>query len=590
MQDRPIDEQEGCSCARRAIPLTGNLNAQECNLGGHASAVQARLQAWEQAGVGRRIWQGDPTVWQPGAVAMYRVAELTDRLGWLTCVEPMRADVGSLEDFTAGIRQEKFTQVVLLGMGGSSMAPEVFMAVFGAAPGYPPLTVLDSTHPEAVQRVLAGIEVATTLFVVSSKSGGTIETLSFYKFFFDAVAKVKARPGQNFVVITDPGSKLETLAMEKNFRLVFSAPPEVGGRYSALTYFGLVPAALIGVSLPKLLDHALAMVQACGCDIPVEHNPGLVLGAVMGELALAGRDKLTLLTSPALADFGVWVEQLIAESTGKLGTGILPVVGETLSDPDHYGTDRWFVCLRLEGDQNGALDAGVASLEAAGFPVVRIELQEKEALGQEFFRWEMATAAAGAVLAINPFDQPNVEAAKVKARELMAAYQKSGTLPGDTPVLVENGLEVYGRALRNVGSLRDSLDSFLNQAEPGDYLGLMAYIPATPEGDALLNRIRLVVRARLKLATTVGYGPRFLHSTGQLHKGDGNKGLFLQITHTPAADAAVPGEPYTFGILIAAQAMGDCQALVESGRRLMRIHLTGDVLAGLRQVEQALIK
>jgi len=377
--------------------------------------------------------------------------------------------------------------------------------------------------------------------------------------------------------------------MEKNFRLVFSSPPEVGGRYSALTYFGLVPAAIIGVSLSKLLDHALAMVQACGCDIPVEHNPGLVLGAVMGELALTGRDKLTLLTSPSLTPFGVWAEQLIAESTGKLGTGIVPVVGEALSDPDHYGTDRWFVCLRLQGDQNGALDAGVASLEAAGFPVVRIEVQEKEALGQEFFRWEMATAAAGAVLAINPFDQPNVEASKVKARELMAAYQKSGALPGDTPVLVENGLEVYGKALGKVGSLRASLDGFLKQAEAGDYLGLMAYIPATPEGDALLNQIRLAVRARLKLATTVGYGPRFLHSTGQLHKGDGNRGLFLQITHTPAADAAVPGEPYTFGTLNAAQAMGDCRALLESGRRLMRIHLKGEVLAGLRQVERALI-
>jgi transaldolase / glucose-6-phosphate isomerase len=589
MTNHLLDDDDGCGQGKHKLAFPEKLNAQQCNLGGYAQTVEARLHGWERADVVRRIWQKDPTVWLSGAVATYHVADLTDRLGWLTIVQPMRADVGSMEDFAAAIREEGFTQVVLLGMGGSSMAPEVFMAIFGAAPGYPPLTVLDSTHPAAAQRVLAGIDVATTLFVVSSKSGGTIETLSFFKFFYDALGRVKKQPGENFIVITDPGSKLETLAMDKNFRLVFSSPPEVGGRYSALTYFGLVPAALIGVSLPKLMEHALAMAEACSCDIPATQNPAVILGAVMGELTLAGRDKMTLLTSPSLVPFGVWVEQLIAESTGKHGTGIVPVVGEALAPPDQYGKDRWFVLLRLDGDANQALDAGVEKLEAAGFPVVHIGLQGKEALGQEFFRWEMATAAAGAVLAINPFDQPNVEAAKVKARELMAAYQKTGSLPGDTPVLEEEGLEVYGRLRGKAGTLRDSLADFLNQAQSGDYLALMAYIPASAASDASLNQIRLTLRDRLKIATTVGYGPRFLHSTGQLHKGDANKGLFLQITHSPEVDVPIPGESYTFGILIAAQALGDCQALLESGRRVLRIHLRGDVLTGLQQLQRALI-
>ncbi|MFB0508040.1 MAG: glucose-6-phosphate isomerase, partial [Thermodesulfobacteriota bacterium] len=446
---------------------------------------------------------------------------------------------------------------------------------------------LDSTHPASVQNIADSVDVANTLFLVSSKSGGTTETLSFFKFFHNAVSAVKANPGQNFVVITDPGSPLETLASEKNLRRVFSSPPDIGGRYSALTYFGLVPAALIGINLHKLLDRAITMLHATHYCVPVTENPGVALGAAMGELAVAGRDKITFFASPSIETFGVWVEQLIAESTGKNGKGILPVAGERFEAPDHYGDDRFFVYLRMEGDENDLLDKGVDALEAAGHPVIRISLDEREDLGGEFFRWEMATAAAGAVLGINPFDQPNVEAAKVKAREMLKAFQETGSLPADVPTLVEGDIEAFGGSGKNGATIREIFADFVKLAGPGDYLALMAYVPRTDENDAILESIRLTLRDRLKVATTLGYGPRFLHSTGQLHKGDGNKGLFIQITHAPESDIAIPGEPYSFGTLIAAQALGDFRALAEHGRRLIRFHIKGDVSVGLKQLRDS---
>ena len=440
----------------------------------------------------------------------------------------------------------------------------------GGGGGGLPLTVLDSTNPEqvlAVRNKLA--DPAKTLFIVSSKSGGTLETLSFYKFFYDLVAQAKANPGENFVAITDPATSLEKLARDQKFRRIFSGPPEVGGRYSALTYFGLAPAALIGVDLPKLLRRANAMADACRSH--AAHNPGLQLGAAMGELALAGRDKITFFTSPKIAAFGMWVEQLIAESLGKQGQGIVPVVDEELGQPAFYNNDRLFVYLRLAGDDNVELDGQVDVLEAAGHPVIFIHLDELEDLGQEFFRWEMATAAAGAVLKVNPFDQPNVESAKSKARALMAEFDRTGYLPVEAPTLDYDDIDVYGPAMGE--TVTTALKAFLTQYRPGDYVAIMAYLPYGEEIDAALNELRLALRLALRSATTVGYGPRFLHSTGQLHKGDGNNGLFIQITHTPAVDLAIPGEKYSFATLVAAQAQGDYNALRENKRRLIRFHI-----------------
>jgi transaldolase/glucose-6-phosphate isomerase len=585
--EQPFDSLMETLTRKQECIVAGEVGKQRFTLGPYAEAVHARQKSWSEGDVTRRIWRKDATVWVPDPEKAALTPDLINRLGWLTSPEVMHDHLDVLIDFANEIRKEGFTNVGLLGMGGSSLAPEVFMTTFGNAPGYPSLIVLDSTHPGFVQHVANSVDLAKTLFLVSSKSGGTTETLSFFKFFYNAVSAVKDEPGKNFVAITDPGSPLETLAAEKRLRRVFSSPSDVGGRYSALTYFGLVPAALIGMNLHKLLDRATTMAHASHYCVPVAENPGLALGAAMGELALAGRDKVTLFASPSIAAFGVWVEQLIAESTGKNGTGILPVAGERLAAPGHYGDDRFFVYLRLEGDENDALDKGIDALEAAGHPVVRIALDEKEDLGGEFFRWEMATAAAGAVLGINPFDQPNVEAAKSKARELLSAFGETGSLPADTPTVVAGNIEVFGGAGKSGGSIGEVFADFAKLARPGDYMALMAYVPGTDETDAILENIRLVLRDRLKIATTLGYGPRFLHSTGQLHKGDGNKGLFIQITHSPKSDSAIPGEPYSFSTLISAQALGDYQALAERDRRLIRFHIKGDLTVGLKQLHHS---
>ncbi len=582
--ERPFDSLLETLTRKQECILAGEVSKQSFTLGRYADAVDARQKSWSAANVTRRIWRKDGTVWVPDPEKAALTPDLNNRLGWLTIPEVIDDHLDALTDFADGIRNDGFTDIVLLGMGGSSLAPEVFMTTFGNAPGYPPLIVLDSTHPTSVRHVAERVDLANTLFLVSSKSGSTTETLCFFKFFYNAVSDVKEEPGGNFVVITDPGSPLESLAAEKKLRHVFSSPPDVGGRYSALTYFGLVPAALIGMDLHKLLDRAITMVHASHSCVPVAENPGLSLGAAMGELALAGRDKVTLFASPSIAAFVVWVEQLIAESAGKNGKGIVPVADEKLGAPGDYGDDRFFIYLRMHGDENEALDKGIDALEAAGHPVVRIALDELEDLGGEFFRWEMATAAAGAVLGINPFDQPNVEAAKGKARELLRAFGETGNLPADIPILVEDDIEVFGGTGRSAGSMKEIFADFMKLARPGDYVAIMAYVPSTPETNGILDTIRLALRDKLKVATTLGYGPRFLHSTGQLHKGDGNKGLFIQITHRPESDIAIPGELYSFGTLIASQALGDYQALTEQGRRLMRFHIKGDVTVGLKQL------
>lgn len=544
-------------------------------------AVEGRLNAWEEKDICRRMWDKDGTVWVADPVEAANTPELTNRLGWLTVVKEMRNEADNLMQFASGIKDAGFKDVVLLGMGGASLAAEVLMNTFGNAPDYPPLTVLDSTNPQAIQAVSQRIDPRYTIFIVSSKSGRTLETLSLFEYFYELVKKVRLNnPGRNFIAITDPGSPLEKLAQEREFRRVFASSRNVAGRYGALTYVGLVPAALIGLDISKLLKRAQIMVDACGPNVSAPHHPALALGAALGELALAARNKLTFLVSPEVASFAPWAEQLIAESTGKRDVCIVPVTNEPLTIPASYRQDRVFVCMCFKDNPGNLLNKEIETLKSAGHPVIEICLTDELDIVQEFFRWEMAIAATGIIMNINPFDQPNVESAKCKTRELMSVYQKSGQIPVETPTLVEDTVELYG-AVGQATTLPNGLKNFLGQARGDDYLTLMAYLPMLPEVQEAINTLRLTLRHRLKLATTVGYGPRFLHSTGQLHKGGKNQGLFIQLTHTPTPDLPIPGQPYTFGVLIAAQAQGDYHTLLERNRRVIRVHFTGDVVDGI---------
>jgi transaldolase/glucose-6-phosphate isomerase len=567
---------------KREAIVSQQVSPMTINAAPYRNNIDIRLKSWNAAQVANRIWQLDGTVWVPDPDLAAKTNELTNRLGWLNLPEEMPAKAETMETFATEVKEAGFTEVVLLGMGGSSLAPELFMKTFGTENGLP-LTILDSTNPDQVAAVTGKLaDVTRTLFIVSSKSGGTLETLSFYKHFFSMVSQAKKNPGENFVAITDPESSLDKLAREQAFRRIFHANPDVGGRYSALTDFGLVPAALVGVNMGKLLRRARSMADACRNH--ALFNPGLQLGATMGELALLGRDKITIFTSPKITSFGDWVEQLIAESLGKNGTGILPVVGETITEPAFYRDDRLFVYLRLAGDDNVVLDARFDLLEAAGHPVIWIDMDELEDLGQEFLRWEMATAAAGAVLKINPFDQPNVEQAKQLTRELMAEFKQSGTLPVDSPTLDYEDIDAYGPVMGE--SVTEALSAFLTRFQPGDYVALMAYLPYNDEIATALNELRREIQLVLRTATTLGYGPRFLHSTGQLHKGDGNKGLFIQLTHTPASDVEIPDETYGFATLVAAQAQGDFHALQQNNRRLIRFHIEAgqDISQAIRKL------
>jgi transaldolase/glucose-6-phosphate isomerase len=542
--------------------------------GRYQERVDQALQDVERRKIVERIWAHDHTVWKP------EPTEITNRLGWLHIAETMRGNLDRLEALKTSVRAEGYTDVLLLGMGGSSLAPQVFRQTFGLGEGPADLAVLDSTDPGAVLAHAGRLEPARTLFIVATKSGRTVETLSFFKFFYNWTAEAlgQDQAGQHFVAITDPGSDLVELASQHRFRSTFLNDPNIGGRYSALSYFGLVAAALVGVDLKELLDRAVAMAGSCGGGHPpdVGDNYGVRLGVVLGELAKAGRDKATLITSAAIASFGDWVEQLIAESTGKEGKGILPVVGEPVARPAVYGDDRLFVYLRLNGDHTH--DAAVQTLEDAGHPVVRVELGDLYDLGGQFFLWEFATGVAGSLLGINPFSQPNVEAAKVLARRMVAAYEEKGALPEDESILPEPG----------------AVTSFMDQAQPGAYIALQAYVQPTTETDAALLALRTRLRNRYRLATTVGYGPRFLHSTGQLHKGDAGKGLFIQFTSDALCDVPIPDEAgspessTSFGVLKMAQAQGDYQALVSVGRRVLRIHLGGDVIGGLVKLVEGL--
>ena len=507
-------------------------------------SVARRLVELERADVPKRIWGRDPTVWKPDP----HTPEISDRLGWLNVGEMMAPQVKSLTTFADEIRRE-FDRVVLCGMGGSSLAPEVLWRTFGRRTGYPALAVLDSTDPRAVTAALPGGDLERTLFLVSSKSGTTQETDCLYRYFWERAGG----RGVQFVAITDPDTPLARLATERGFRRAFLNPKDIGGRFSALSYFGLVPAALVGIDVGQLLHRAHRMAEACAAWVPARQNPAAWLGAVLAEAALAGRNKATFVLSPGIGSFGLWVEQLIAESTGKEGKGLLPVAEEPLGPPEVYGRDRLFVVLTLAGEQGAddATEPRLGALMAAGHPVVRLALEDRYDLGQEFFRWEFATAVAGAILGINAFDQPNVAESKQNTKDVLAGKQ-----PPAPPAPPATAPE---------------LERFLAAVRPGDYLALMAYLPPTPQNDRRLEAVRARLRDRLKVATTLGYGPRFLHSTGQLHKGGLPVGHFLQITERPDRDVAIPGMPYTFGQLEAAQAEGDLRALRGRGRPAVRI-------------------
>lgn len=550
------------------------LNGQELHLGKYQRRVNKRVKVWEAEQFSSRLWQKDHTLWsrepQP---------ELTDRMGWLELPDSMERPAGELRAFADKAKADGIKHVVLLGMGGSSLAPEVFQKTFGNAAGYPELHMLDSTHPAAVQSVAARIDPARSLFLVSSKSGTTTETNSFFYFFWDKLKSLKAEPGEHFVAITDPGTALEKLAAERKFRATFNAPAEVGGRYSALTVFGLVPAALIGVDVGEVLARARAMSRACGAAAAAGGNPGLILGAALGELALVKRDKVSFLCSPSLTAFPSWVEQLIAESTGKDRKGIVPVANEGVGAPEKYGADRFFVYLRLSGDENHDLDRQVAALEANGHPLARIDLSDKYDLGQEFFRWEVAVAAAGAALGINPFNQPDVQLAKdlsKKAMEKKSSGKKSGAGRKNEVSVMDQ--ERFGLAL----------SAWLNGKKKRDYVVVQAYLEPSPANAEKLQAIRASLRDRLGAATTLGFGPRFLHSTGQLHKGGPNSALVLQIVDQPADHLSVPETNYTFDALIEAQALGDLTVLKQRRRRVLRVNLGGDPAAGLDRLAEAL--
>lgn len=533
-----------------------------------------------------RIWSLDHTVWSDDP------AEISNRLGWLTSPADMRDRLDEIKSLVGHVRADGFTHAVLLGMGGSSLAPEVFAHILGTQPGYLTLSVLDSTDPAAVKACENFLDLSKTLFIVSTKSGGTVETLSGFKYFYNRVSASmgQSSPGEHFIAITDPGSSLVDLAARYQFRATFLNDPNIGGRYSALSFFGLVPAGLLGLDLRDLLARAGEGVVACRPHVSLDQNPGAMLGALIGEMAMAGRDKLTLIASPAFESFGDWVEQLIAESTGKMGNGILPVVGERVGPPSVYGADRLFVYLRLNGDSTN--DALIEALARAGHPVVRVELKDRNDLSSQFFIWEMATAVAGYRLGIQPFDQPNVEAAKVLARQMVAAYLEKGTLPVQTPTLTDGEIAVYGEV--SGGSASAAFLNFLGQAGVGAYVSLQAYVPSTGETTTALQSLQTAIRDRTRLATTAGYGPRFLHSTGQLHKGDAGKGLFIQFTHDHAGDIGIPDEAgkddstMPFGVLIDSQALGDAQALRDAGRKVIRFHLGKEVNGGLRRLIEAL--
>jgi len=554
---------------------------QKAQLGDLQASVDQRLAQLQSDKFGTRLWQMASALWKDDAETQKKI---TNRLGWLPVVAEMHAQVGDLQAFADEVRGAGYMHAVVLGMGGSSLAPDVFRHTFGSRDGYPELRVLDTTDSASIQAVETEIDPAKTLFIVSSKSGTTTETLSLYRYFWEKVQAVKAaQAGENFVAICDPGTSLAEEGASRGFRRVFENRADIGGRYSALSYFGLVPAALIGVDFTKMFDSVSAMVRACGPEAQASENPGLWLGAILGEAAKAGKNKLTFAISPGIATFGYWVEQLIAESTGKEGVGLLPVEGETLGAPEVYGNDRIFVHLDIDAPEDIKMSEKLDALAQVGHPVVRLKLTGPLDLGGEFLRWEIATAVAGAVLGINPFDEPNVQESKDNTSRLLDQYKQQGQLPEKQPSLTENELAFYGV---EGGSASEALSRFFAQAGEHGYIAIMAYVQTTDEVQTALHDARMLMRDGTRAATTLGYGPRFLHSTGQFHKGGPQVGVFVQVTAEDTASLPIPGSDYDFNTLKRAQALGDYQALSGRDRPTLRVHVSGELVAGLLSLQQ----
>lgn len=562
------------SIQEKQSALLSNWDPSQANLGIYRAEVESSLEQLAREDILQRIWNQDHTIWKPNPT------EISNRLGWLYIAEEMKTRTRQMEALALELQTAGYQRAVLLGMGGSSLAPELFARTFGRPEGFLELSILDTTDPDAISAQESQLDYAHTLFLVSSKSGGTEETLSLSKYFYQRTVDALggADTGEHFIAITDPGSKLAKTASRLKFRATFLNDPTIGGRYSALSYFGLLPAALIGIKLDRLLNSARRMAAACLAEQPIFSNPAAWLGAILGSLALQGRDKLTFILSPSLDSFGDWVEQLIAESTGKDGKGIMPVVGEELAAPDWYGNDRIFISISLPGEEPDS--AALTHLEAEGYPVIRLHIDDPYDLGGQFFLWELATAIAGYFMNINPFDQPNVEAAKARARQMVAAYQDTGVLPDHHPTLQAEGISVYG--MENASRPVEALTAFLELAKPGDYITLQAFLQPTDSTKAFLQELRHRIRRQTLLATSLGYGPRFLHSTGQMHKGDKGNGLFIQFTSNNEPDLPIPDDfnsshsSISFGTLKMSQALGDRQALLDAGRRMIRFHLEDD--------------
>jgi transaldolase / glucose-6-phosphate isomerase len=568
-----VAEATGSLAARMTLSLPEDVRTR----------VDSTLKDWEANDKCRRLWRRDSSLWTG--------ADEREWLGWLRIADEQLVQSEQLEQIEREAQEADFTDALLLGMGGSSLAPEVLSFTFGHANPSPELRVLDSTDPAQVKAVEESVDLERTLFIVSSKSGTTLEPNIFKAYFFDRVSRLLGNEpaGRRFIAITDPGSQLEEVAQRDGFRRIAHGVKSIGGRYSALSNFGMVPGAIAGIDVHTLLERAHEMAHACVSCVPIGDNPGVILGAMIGAAHNAGRDKLTIVTSPGIRDFGAWLEQLLAESTGKQGRGVIPVDREPLAPPDRYGDDRLFAYVRLEGEPDAGQDRAMEALERAGHPVVRIDLRDREDLGGQFFQWEFATAVAGVEIGINPFDQPDVEASKVETKKLTSEYEQTGSLPPEEPFFEGGGYALFGEPPEGGGgSLVDNLAAHLDRLEDGDYFALLAFVAMTPEHERVLTDIRRLVRDRRGVATCVGFGPRFLHSTGQAYKGGPNSGVFLQVTCEDPIDVEVPGQKYTFGIVKAAQARGDFQVLQERGRRALRVHMRGEVGAGLAALKDAI--
>ena len=582
-----FDKLLGAVAQKRTGLLGERLNSQVVKLPADLQKpVAASLDTWRRDGNVRRLWAGDAALWSDADEAKW--------LGWLRIVEEQGERLASLSSLADDIQKQGFSHIVLLGMGGSSLGAEVFAETFGQQKNRPQLLVLDSTDPAQIRTVESKIDPNRTLFIVSSKSGSTLEPNILKQYFFECAKKAIGadKVGSRFIAITDPGSKMQTIAVRDRFLHVAFGIPSIGGRYSVLSDFGLVPAAAMGLDIGRLLTATKVMVRSCAADVPPSENPGVALGTILGVLANAGRDKITIVASPSIVDFGAWLEQLLAESTGKQGKGLIPVDAEPLGPPDAYGQDRLFVYMRLQGEADPRQDAAIDELERVGHPVVRIAVGDRYQIGQEFFRWEIATAVAGAILGINPFNQPDVEASKDKTREFTTAYERTGELPAEKAFFAEGGLTLFTdeknrKALGKASTLVEYLAAHFGRIRDGDYCAILAYVERNKLHSDPLQNIRVMIRDRKRVATCLGFGPRFLHSTGQAYKGGPNTGVFLQITCDDVADLKVPDQKYTFGVVKAAEARSDFEVLAERNRRVLRVHLGAHVAASLTTLTNA---